>query len=443
MLCCGDAREMLTNPLPELFPDSIVAPAPMPGQEAITLIATLGRDDAGRDDAENYYPLRDGPAEATRLPYIHSMVRRPNGDVLWTGFTSRCIGMLSADLKHVSLVAGDGTEGHRDGAAAQASFCYPGALAQLPDGRVLVAENTYIGDACRIRVLSADLQQVETVAGPGGIGLLDGPAMLAQFDHPNGFAVLHDGRVLVADVGNSCIRVLSADLQQVSTLAGTFSFSGNPNRACGITLLRDGRVLLGVSDRILVMSADLQHVCTVAGEDQPDEHDGMRHRDGAARQALFNSPEGFAVLPDGGVLVTDHAMDGIRVLSADLQQVTTLAGASSFLGSWGYDGMSALPLLGGMDARCLALPDGRVLVTNPSTKPERSYDTYVIYVLCELGNFNWIRRRTLLMSLLAAQQRAGDVKRTSTVTTATGDDEVLRRMAVLPEALWEGIFRFM
>ena len=66
-----------------------------------------------------------------------------------------------------------------------------------------------------------------------------------------------------------------------------------------------------------------------------------------------------------------------------------------------------------------------------------------VYISVVLGNFNWIRRRTLLMSLLAAQQRAGDVKRTSTVTTATGDDEVLRRMAVLPEALWEGIFRFM
>ena len=69
-----------------------------------------------------------------------------------------------------------------------------------------------------IRVLSADLQQVSTVAGDGEEGHQDGAAAQARFRDPAGLALLPDGRVLVTDEGNNRIRVLSADLQQVSSL---------------------------------------------------------------------------------------------------------------------------------------------------------------------------------------------------------------------------------
>ena len=54
--------------------------------------------------------------------------------------------------EQVSTVAGDGAEGHRDGAAAQAQFENHRGLALLPDGRVLVAELSG-----QLRMLSADL----------------------------------------------------------------------------------------------------------------------------------------------------------------------------------------------------------------------------------------------------------------------------------------------
>jgi hypothetical protein len=72
----------------------------------------------------------------------------------------------------------------------------------------------------RHRVLSADLQQVSTVAGDGEPGHRDGAAAQAQFNNPTGLTLLPDGRVLLSDYSNQRIRVLSADLQQVSTVAG-------------------------------------------------------------------------------------------------------------------------------------------------------------------------------------------------------------------------------
>ena len=188
--------------------------------------------------------FRDGAAAVACFVEITGLLRLPGGRVLI--IDSRRIRMLSADLQQVSTVAGDGEQVHRDGAAAQAQFHYPSCLALLPDGRVLVTDQ----DNHRIRMLSADLQQVSTVAGNGEWGQRDGASAQAQFREPTGLALLPDGRLLVSDLFNHRIRVLSADLQQVSTVAG----------------------------------------------------DGERgHRDGAAAQAQFHYPTGLALLPDTAV----------------------------------------------------------------------------------------------------------------------------------------------
>jgi sugar lactone lactonase YvrE len=192
-------------------------------------------------------------------------------------------------------VAGDGEMGHMDGSASLDQDRFPRGLALLPDGRVLVTDS----NNNRIRMLSADLQQVTTVAGDGEMGHRDGAAAQAQFHNPTGLALLPDGRVLVVDQWNHRIRMLSADLQQVSTVAG-------------------------------------------------DGEGG--HRDGAAAQARFRYFECVSLLPDGRVLVTDFNEDMdtacIRVLSADLQQVSTLTNADQ---------------LNSPEGLCL-LPDGRLLV---------------------------------------------------------------------------------
>jgi hypothetical protein len=311
---------------------------PMPGQDLVSVGAmVVGTGEQG---------FQDGAAAAAMFGHVTAMLHLPDGRVLIVEWNNCRIRALSADLQQVSTVAGDGEEGHRDGAAAQARFHNPGELALLPDGRVLVADRVNH----RIRVLSADLQQVSTVAGDGEAGHRDGAAVQAQFSFPIGLALLIDGRVLVADRMNNRIRVLSADLQRVSTVAGDGEEGHQDGAAAQAqfrrpgapAILPDGRVLVADehNHRIRVLSADLQQVSTVAG----DGEEG--HQDGAAAQAQFNCPDTLALLPDGRVLVVDEGNSCFRVLSADLQQVSTLTNIDE-LGR-----ITALQLL----------PDGRLLV---------------------------------------------------------------------------------
>ncbi|HBZ47965.1 MAG TPA: gluconolaconase, partial [Stenotrophomonas sp.] len=79
----------------------------------------------------------------------------------------------------VSLLAGDGVGGLRDGAAAQARFADPYGLALDAHGVLYVAD---AGDNNRIRRVFPD-GRVDTLAGQGE-GWRDGPALQAQFNTP-------------------------------------------------------------------------------------------------------------------------------------------------------------------------------------------------------------------------------------------------------------------
>jgi glucose/arabinose dehydrogenase len=311
---------------------------PMPGQDLVSVRATVV--------GSGGWGFQDGAAAAAMFRYVAAMLHLPDGRVLVSDQSNHRIRLLSADLQQVSTVAGDGEDGHRDGAAAQARFHCPCGFALLHDGRVLVVDR----NNNRIRMLSADLQQVSTVAGNGEQGHRDGAAAQAQFHYPTALALLPDRRVLVADCGNHRIRMLSADLLQVSTVAGDgeqghrdgAAAQAQFRRPAGFALLPDGHVLVTdqFNARIRLLSADLQQVSTVAGDG------GQGHRDGAAGQAQFDQPRDFALLPDGRVLVVDIDNHRIRVLSADLQQVSTLTNANKL------NNPNALELL----------PGGRLLV---------------------------------------------------------------------------------
>jgi sugar lactone lactonase YvrE len=112
-------------------------------------------------------------------------------------------------------------------------------------------------------------------------GSVDGPAASALFGDPTGLAMDATGNIYIADNANNTIRKLSAD-GQVTTIAGLAGQAGSA--------------------------------------------------DGSGANALFNSPSGIVLAPNGYLYVTDTGNDTIRSVSTS-GVVTTIAGSPGQLGT--------------------------------------------------------------------------------------------------------------
>ena len=133
----------------------------------------------------------------------------------------------------VSTLAG-GSEGFADGTGRDASFNTPSGLAIDADG------NLYVADTGNNRIRKVTPQGVvSTIAGDGTAGYVDGAAAQARFNGPIGVAVDKQGNVYVADTYNDRLRKISAD-GQVTTLASSEVF----DTPCGVAVAQDGSVFV-------------------------------------------------------------------------------------------------------------------------------------------------------------------------------------------------------
>lgn len=214
---------------------------------------------------------------------------------------------------HVLRFAGDGTAGMRDGAALQARFADPFGVVQDKTG------NLYVTDAADnnvIRRIAPD-GQVSVYAG-GKEGFTDGERTQATFNTPSGIAIDKQGNLYVADTGNHAIRKISAQ-GQVTTLAGNGqagdrdgdSTSAQLNAPLAVAVDADGNVYVAdtYNDKIRRISSDGK-VSTIAG--------GKRNgfMDGAAGDALFDTPSGIALNSHNDLIIADTRNNAIRKLTA-------------------------------------------------------------------------------------------------------------------------------
>lgn len=127
------------------------------------------------------------------------------GDKLWIALREGH-SIWTLDLKQPQWVhvAGDGTAGYVDGAAASARFNGPKGIAVHADGRVFIVDT----ENHAIRVYDPATQRISTLAGTGQPGASgdQGPARLATLNRPHGIGIGPDHSLYIGDTSNHRVR---------------------------------------------------------------------------------------------------------------------------------------------------------------------------------------------------------------------------------------------
>lgn len=232
-----------------------------------------------------------------------------NGDLFVADSGSNSIKKIDQTKKVVTIAGADGQAGFADGDAASARFNGPIGIAVGDDGSVYVSD-TYDD---RIRVIRNGL--VSTLAGSGR-GFADGNGSLAKFNTPCGLALMPDGNLLVADLGNRRLRLVQPD-GLVTTLAGDGSGEFRDGLLSSAGLVAPsamaidpvGSIYVADGNSIRVIRAGVFPVIeTIAGNRR-----GLK--DGFARSAEFNRPSGLTLDSKRNVIIADSDNQLVRILS--------------------------------------------------------------------------------------------------------------------------------
>jgi sugar lactone lactonase YvrE len=245
------------------------------------------------------------------------IVQTNNGEVTGPEFT-----YVFTNTWVVNTIAGSGVAGFVNGQGIAARFNSPIGIALDASGNFYVAD---AGNHC-IRKISAT-EAVTTFAGTGVAGSNNGPGTTAQFSFPAGIAIDGQGSLFVADHDNHRIRRITSG-GQVTTFAGSSSgfdngqgMSANFNFPRGITIDGSGNFYVadGGNNSIRKITSTAL-VSTLAGKDV-----GLAEGVGAA--ARFNVPRGVAIMPSGNLYVADAFNHRIRRVTP-ASVVSTLTGST-------------------------------------------------------------------------------------------------------------------
>jgi len=200
---------------------------------------------------------------------------------------------------------------------------FPGKIVVDAKGkRLLIADSTHH------RVVVTDLDGKKlAIAGTGYPGNKDGPFDKAQFDDPQGMAILDD-TIYLADRKNNVLRTLDLKTQTVKTVPNTAKFVLRTLQASPWDVwLEGGRLFVAMSGAHQIWTLDLKTKAftAFAGDSTEEIKDGPRNA------AKFAQPSGLT--SDGKFLyVADSEVSAIRRVPLNgTGPVETLVGRGLFI----------------------------------------------------------------------------------------------------------------
>ena len=210
-----------------------------------------------------------------------------------------------------------GLEGFHGGDGLTAQFRQPDDIVIAPDGTIYVSD-TGNHSIRRIRFVDGGVT-VDTIAGNGVPGFVDGDGVKARFRVPTGLALSADAKTLyVADLNNHRIRTVDLTTFKVGTFSGSGevgSADGPPgeatfNQPIGIARDTDGTLYVTEIGSALIRRVDPDgNATTLAGGSR------TKFRDGTGLLATFKHPRGIAIDRAARLLfVADYENFRIRVI---------------------------------------------------------------------------------------------------------------------------------
>ncbi|GAP60889.1 NHL repeat-containing protein 2 [Arthrobacter sp. Hiyo1] len=294
---------------------------------------------------------------------------------------------------------------------------FPGKATQLDNGNYLVVDSGHH----RLVELRPDLETVERVIGSGTKGYLDGAAEIAQFNEPQGVAVLPSSlawqlgyEAVVADTVNHRLRGVTLSSGYVQTVAGngvqrlldagparvTESGAGvwaeHPDGgpadfaadALDVGVLGVGTGVSLSSPWDVVWSEKLQRVViAMAGTHQIFAFEPLSGEvsilagsglegllDGPAEEAWFAQPSGLAVDADDNIWVADSETSALRRLVVGESGVTVESAVGKGLFDFGFRDGEATEARLQHPLGVTVLPDGSVAIADTYNGAVRRYD---------------------------------------------------------------------
>jgi sugar lactone lactonase YvrE len=275
----------------------------------------------------------NGPATQARLFNPRTVALDGVGNLYIGDQTNARIRRVDAKTGVITTIVGnpapDGNGGFLFGFSGDGG---PANLAQIYQPRSIAFDgggNMFFSDAEKdtnfhtIRRVDAQSGIITTVVGqPGLPGAFDGdggqPAK-ARLNYPNQICFDAQGRLLIADTGNSCIRRVDFAKDTITTVAGIGGHDGEDadgqlatktrlSSPYGVAVGADGRLVISErgTEKIVTVGAD-GIVHTVAGG-------GTDVREGDARRTKLTQPHDVWLDRDGNVLIADTRGSRIRRL---------------------------------------------------------------------------------------------------------------------------------
>lgn len=183
---------------------------------------------------------------------------------------------------------------------------------------------------------------VNTFAGSGKMGELDGNNLEAEFNLPYSLSLDKDGGILIVDSYNNKIRkVKDGNVMTVSGFADKKDSYGLPkggyvddtadkskfNRPRGAVVDSKGNIFVADTGNNVIRKISNGEVYTFAGNVEKGYEDGI------GSQAKFNMPSGLAVDKNDNIYVADTLNNVIRIITPD-GTVSTFAGKADSKGGF-------------------------------------------------------------------------------------------------------------